>query len=241
MIAARWIGWGSLVVVAVGAIVLGVDRQAAHPVDESWRDLSYNVYDPGGCGSTAEATARTQAAHEEAVAACMDAWGGRLAIRTSSDPVPRKIYVVEETSDLARCLEARYDFGGSFCGGHGHAHPPADATMHVPQHLGTARASAFDEQAYAQVSEDLMVADGSLLAIACPTTTSSRFVGLPDRQLRGLWRCKRDPEPHFVLRLDETGTVERILVWPRSLADVPCALANACGVQFAGMGGFLIF
>jgi hypothetical protein len=238
-IAARWVGWGGLAVGAVGAIAALCVTQRAPTTPASPPDLWYRGYVLGSadCSTTA---ADAWARGEEALAGCMDAWEGGLAVRSDRREPGLRLVLVEESSPLDRCLQVRKYENARFCDG-SWARPPADARLNIPAHLGSKRVHTFDEYGWQRAWEAEAWAAGEIVSLSCPAHDASTFVGVPSLQLRiALSKC-RGTSSEGLLRLafDEAGDVDRVIAEPSLLPHVPCVMANACGLRFAGLGAGL--
>jgi hypothetical protein len=180
-VAAPWVGGFGLVLVAVGATAsLVVTAASPHEArGNRWTAMTFRGYVTGrDYELPPEVKLRELRADEEALAACMDAWPGKLAIR----PVPvlpgAHFVQVEEGTLLDQCLQVRHYQDSRF--GQGvWTSTPADATMNVPTHLGSARTRGFDAFRYEREREAAALADGEILAVSCPEQKRSTSEGLP--------------------------------------------------------------
>lgn len=244
-IASRWFGWCGLALGAVGAsAALYMTRQSpVRPASESWRELTYRTYAYGyDCHDTPEANAIARKADEEALAECLDAWEGMVAIHPVTRIPGVKEVLVEQGSPLEACLHLSGGHNYKFCGG-SWDRPPADATLNVPAHLGITRPRTFDEYSHEREWERAALSSGSIVSLSCPAHVETTFVGLPSRELKQrLSRCDdRHTKGWFRLLFDEAGDVDRVVTTPERLSEVPCIMANACGLRFAGLGAGLSF
>jgi hypothetical protein len=249
-IAARWVGGFGLVMVAAGAsAALFVTAASRHePNSKRWTEMTYRGYVTGrDYELPSDVKLRELHADEEALAACMDAWPGKLAIR----PVPglsgAHFVQVEEGTLLDQCLQVRHDRDTRFSQGVWSS-PPAEATMNVPSHLGRARPRGFDDFRYERELEAAALAAGEIVAVSCPAQKHSTFEGLPSLKFRlALWHCRShwdgpsQRDDWFHLTLDEEGVVTRVITPPQHLPEAPCVMAVACGRRFAGLGAGLWF
>ncbi len=247
-IAVRWVGGFGLMLAAAAAsaALVGTTRQESKST--RWTEMTYRGY-VTGIPYEAPPEVALQALHadDEALAACMDAWPGKLAIRPVPELPGSRFVQVEENTLLDQCLQVRHDREWRFSQGVWSS-PPADATLNVPSYLGSARARDFDAFRYELERDAANVAHGSIVAISCPDQQDSTFEGLPSREFRwALWSCRNRHDRRlrsddwFRLELDEAGNVTRVVTPPRHLSEVPCILATACGRRFAGLGAGITF
>lgn len=256
-IAARWVGWCGLTLGAAAAVAALYARHDATtavpenlpvvPADhESWRELTYRTFVMGlECRRTPEENARARIENEEALADCLDAWEGSFAVHAipeAPESTDVRMILVEEESPLGECMRLRDQRDVAFCQS-SWARPPADAHRNVPLRLGEARPNRGDAFRRDRERQAAGIADGEMIALACPAQPEQTFVGLPSRRLRkALSQCKSDRDHGWIrIALDETGTVSRVITTPKHVLDVPCALAEACGLRFAGLGTGLTF
>lgn len=248
-IAARWVGWCGLTVgvaAATAALYARHDASASVPANERWRELTYRTFVMGGdCWPTPEASALARIANEEALDDCLDAWEGSLAVHGYPDAPESadvRMILVEEESPLGECILLRDRRDVPFCQS-SWARPPADAHRNVPLHLGNSRSDVADAFRRERERAAAALAAGEIVALACPAQPAPTFVGLPSTDLQKELRQCKSGHAHGWIRiaLDETGTVSRVITTPKQLLDVPCALAEACGLRFAGLGTGLTF
>jgi hypothetical protein len=248
-IAARLVaGFGLVLVAAAATASLVVAAARTKPATTRWTEMTYRGYLTGIHYEAPPGVALLVLhADDEALAACMDAWPGKLAIRSVPDLPGSRFVQVEENTLLDQCLQVRHDRDGRFQQGIW-SRTPTDATLNVPSYLGSARARGFDAFRYEREREAAALADGSIVAMSCPTQQDSIFEGLPSRELRRALRsCRNRHEGSFGsndwfrLELDETGNVTRVVTQPPNLLEVSCIMATACGHRFASLGAGLTF
>lgn len=249
-IAVRWAGgFGWVLVAATATAALVVIAAPRHEPESTQRtELTYRGYVTGLVNEAPpEVALRARHADDEALAACMDAWPGKLVIRSALGRPGTRVVQVEENTLLDQCLQVRHWQDARFSRGVWSG-PPADATLNVPSQLGSARVRSFDPILDEREREAAALADGSIVAASCPATPHTSFDGLPSLEFRmALSTCVSryhstvDHRHRFRLALDGAGNVIRVIAPPEHLPEVPCLVATACGRRFAGLGGGLTF